>query len=325
MKNQTAKNKNVFLVLGLVVLTLVGFVGLRLTVWKTKPQKQYQRFYIDNQASPYTANKDFYLSGEIQVSAPADNYVFKSAQLFDFSKIQDAALKLGLSKLSKNEVKKIYLWSTDPYNAQKNIKLDLQQGIIEVRFETGISAKKVDSASAFTEMSEFLSFDTDLTGELVDNISSGPLDLLTYSIKFNDTASYISPATDLPVKITLLNEQIIGFQTPILMKDFKPEREIKPVTAITAKELPGLNYFIDFKPTTTSSISSLGGEASVQLPVQVNMKAYQNVYYYYFDDIANTVIYLPAIEVKGNYLDNKNNSGSFTLLVVNQAYDPNIK
>ncbi len=324
MKKLLKKYGTLTLLFLVLIALITTFVVARRTIWKPKVTKNYQRFYLDNQQTQYTINKDFFMSSELSVTPKAQNLVLKSDYTFQLSKITDVATKLGLGKLSSNDIRKISLWSTDPFNDKKYIKLDQINGKLDIRYSTGITTEKIDPDKIFDYVNDFLGI-SPMQSSIIRQTKSANLNIISFKTTYDGKTIFGPPTSDASMTVTTTDGLITGVETYLLMPEYKEKGELKPITKISQSNLASTNYSIEVLPDRITSTGPLGSEIASVPQFDINVKSQKDIYYYYFDQIENTSFLLPAIQLEGNYIDRKNNSGSFILVVINQQYDPAVK
>jgi hypothetical protein len=324
VKSASKRAKRLLLFPILLVLVIISLVIARMTIWKPVPPKEYKRFYLDALKTKYVVDSDFTIENELPVTQESENRAMRSEKLFDISKAKDLATKLGLGKQTTNEKTRIYLWSTDTFDSNRFIKLDLILGSLEVNYASGISKDVVEPEQVYEYIVNFMGL-TGLDATMSDRVSSGNNEYIQFTLKKNEKQVWGPSVTGPLMTVTRTDKIITGFSYFWLEPQYNSEREMKPVVKINSDELTKMNYSIEFYPSRVIGQSTQGSESSVKLPVKTNMLSSKNVYYYYFDPIANTSFLLPAVQVDGRYIDDKNETGTFTMVVINQLYDPNIK
>ena len=302
------------LILALVLILCITLVIL--TRQNKKEVKNYQRFPLKNYSPAYKLTQDFTFENELSIKAPVDNSYYRSINIKDLDRFKTAANKIGLTKENQNTITEFYLWSKDNNTQINALTLDLSKGLFNLNYQDGVNNEVVEGKDSYAHMSSFFGLtplDTKLKSE-----SKNEESVFTYTFKQEHLGKevYFDQGTNTASTIRMSSGKIIEFYSYITDKNLTKGPELKPISIVSNANISSLNYFMNFMPENTVASSLYGSETQFVRPVSIFMKDYTDCFYYRVD--GNSAVLYPAIKISGDYIDNKNNKGSMTILVINE-------
>jgi hypothetical protein len=322
---QIKSKKNIRFILITAILTLVlilGIVLIVLTRQNKKEVKNYQKVVLKNYSSPYKLTQDFTFENELSIPIPKENFYYQSGNIKQLDKIRTGANKLGLSKENQNTLSEFYLWSKTENTQIDAITLNNARGLLNLNYQDGVNSEVVEGKDSYTYMSSFFGLsplDTKLKYQSEDEEN-----VFTYSFKqeFLGKEIYFDQGTNSMSTVRMKTGKVIEYYTYITDKNLTKGKELKPLSIVSNANIQSLNYFMNFEPANTVASSLYGSETQFIRPVSIFMKDYSESFYYRIE--GNTFVLYPAIKISGEYIDNKNNKGNVTIVVINQdpSYQP---
>lgn len=310
-------NVKSFIILGLVIALLgILFWYVRFKAVNTNVEKNYKAFAIPDFTPGYKNDIDFTILNELDIKSSDKNIVFlikKDENLVD--KIRTGALKLGLSKESVRQDEKIYAWVKDDTLYDSSIVFYEKTGRIDIKYSNGINTQPIEAENSYKYLTDF--FSLSVKDYYLDKVTTmGDAQIVTFGRKVESKDLLFNKADKDIATIVISKGKIVDVQLIYTTSAIEKEYDLKPITKINRQNLSSLYYFTNITPQNSFSRSQYGSEPQPGKNMKVSIKLYEEVYYYYI--LGENKYFLPALKILGDYIDESNNKGTFTLIVVNQ-------
>lgn len=323
--NKSKKFGNYLLIVilvGILILLIVAYVFLRSNS-NNNANKNYDRLSLIDFKTNYLHNRDFTLTNDIEIKPALVSEVYRSSAdkfFIDKDIIRIKANQLGLALEEANVFTEVYYWSKTIDKSSNTIKLDENLRSFSISYPLGINDTQVADADVYGFVRDFFGLKI-IDGELLE--ASDPVNgakTLSFKAKLNGTEIFYGKAEEIFASAVVNNGKIVSANIKLVPSQLTKNLELKPVTLISPNNINNYRYVVEFEKLQIASRD----DYTVNLPfgenTRVILKEYKSAFYNYYDSEGSTYI-LPAIEVRGEYIDDNNNKGNVRIILINQEED----
>lgn len=329
-KNPNKRKQLAFIVIGLVIL--LGFLVVVLFTLLSKrpeePETTYQRQSFAAYKSNYTFLEDFTITNELNIENKGDNLYKTGTNETDVEKIRAAANLLGLKSETGSTGYGKYVFTKSPEDtvADDNITLNLHKNSLSLAYKNGVNERP------FKDEEDSLDYLIDLFGlhklegamyepSLSKAYESTPnYNHYEYKVNYEGSLLRFEGGADFYASIYLKNKKIVNAKIYLLPKTFTTNTQLEPIQTL-GNNLGTKEYTltIDGKESDDAQYAhAFLQEFAFHPPFKLKLNSYKQNSSQVILVNGENYLLLPLIESRGDFVDSKNNIGTFFLLLVNQ-------
>lgn len=326
------KKQNILKII--LLLLLVSVIGgtILFTSGKRSNTIDYQEASLENFdenfSGNYILNRNYFVKNSLQVVQDSKSNIAYRSNKIPSNVFENFAKKLGLGNKSYNSQEKLYVWNNEG-DQDSLLQYDEGRMFARLRYYNGINSDIVEVDNSYNYIANLLEV------ELIDSIrikadTYNNLTTISFTGSYNGKKVYSSEAQGVHSVIQMLNGKIISFDMYLIPNNLAEFGTLRPITNVGEVNIENIYHSVlpeteviqagssDAKGTGSGYLKGPNGKISIV------MKSYSPCYYFYVDPENNNTYLLPALDIKGEYIDEKSDKGGVTMVVVNQDSGNNV-